>query len=126
MKALVKAVPAGKEAVYTTVPEENKYKMKALLEEFGSEVEIYSYPVALEALPEKVQEEVKSVLKAYSEVSVTYERNQFKVSAGIGIYSAYACDHMVCGRYKQEEVYTVEERRRRNFKEEFGYEPCYL
>lgn len=124
MNVLVKATREEK-IIYTACPEENASKLKALFEEYGATAEVLSYPVSLEALPEEVQNEVKDVLKAFNQVSVVYENSKFRVSTGVGVYSHYAYDHMVCGRYNQEEVYTKEERAR-NFKEEFGYTPCYL
>lgn len=124
MRTLLK-VTANENTTFHTCPKENTNKLKELFEEFGATVEVFNYPVSLEALPEETQAEVKDILKAYSEVTVTYERSQFTVSASVGIYSKYAYDHMVCGRYKQEEIYTKEERGR-NFKEVFGYAPCYL
>ena len=111
--------------MYTTCPEENASKLKELFEECDAEVEVFNYPVPLEALPEETQAKAKDILKAFSDVSVTYENRQFTVSASIGLYAQYAYDHMVCGRYRQEEVYTKEERRQ-NFIEEFGYAPCHL
>lgn len=124
MRVLLK-VTANENTTYHTCPEENANKLKALFEEYEATVEVFNYPVPLEALPEETQTKAKNILKAFNEVSVTYERRQFTVSAGIGVYANYANDHMVCGRYKQEEIYTKEERRQ-NFIEEFGYAPCYL
>jgi hypothetical protein len=124
MRVLFKVTNNG-ETIYTTCPAENKEKLKALFDECGATVEIYTYPVPLEALPNDVQDKVKSTLRAFSEVSVTYENMKFTTSAAICLSARYAYDHMVCGRYKQEEVYTKEERRQ-NFKEEFGYTPAYI
>lgn len=59
----------------------------------------------LEELPEPIQAQVKSVLRAYPR-------------------STYNWDHFVAGMYKDNEVYTLEERRQ-NFKEEFGYAPFF-
>ena len=78
--------------------------------------------VNLEELPENTQKEVKSILKAFDEVTVTYERSQFTVSTGTFISAHYPTDHFVCGTYYQKKVYTPEERKT-NFLEEFGYLP---
>lgn len=78
----------------------------------------------LEELPKEIQEEVKSTLRAFHSCTVTYEHNKFSVSTCICIRSTYDWDHFVAGTYKDDEVYTLEERRQ-NFKEEFGYAPCF-
>ena len=65
----------------------------------------------LSELPEEVQSEVKSILKAYDRVNVVFEYNEFHVSASTCIKSSYNYDHFVCGRYNADEVYTPEERR---------------
>jgi hypothetical protein len=124
MRVLFK-VTANDATTYHTCPTENQNKLRELFEEFGATVEVYDYPVALEVLPEETQNEVKNTLKAFGEVTVTYQNRKFDVSAAISVTSHYAYDHMVCGRYLQENVYTREERRQ-NFLEEFGYVPCYL
>ena len=124
MKVLFK-VTANEETSFHTCPAENQNKLKELFEEFGATVEIYEYPVALEVLPEETQTEVRNTLKAFGEVTVTYQNRKFDVSAAISVTAHYAYDHMVCGRYLAEKVYTKEERRQ-NFLEEFGYIPFYL
>lgn len=78
----------------------------------------------LEELPELIQAQVKSVLRAYSRCTVTYENSKFSVSACTCIRATYDWDHFVAGTYKDDEVYTLEERRQ-NYKEEFGYAPCF-
>lgn len=78
----------------------------------------------LEALPELIQHQVKSVLRAYPRCTVTYEHNEFSVSSNVCIRSTYGWDHFVAGVYKDVEVYSLEERRQ-NFKEEFGYAPFF-
>ena len=94
----------------------------------NKEIKVESFTsgaMPLEALPEDIQEKVKSTLKAFDEVSVDYEHGRFNVFAGYCVKKNYHYDHFVCGRYLQTEVYTKEERRQ-NFIEEFGYAPCYL
>lgn len=73
----------------------------------------------LSELPEEVQNEAKSILKAYNSVNVVFEYNKFHVSASTCIKSSYNFDHFVCGRYNADEVYTPEERRQ-NYIECFG------
>lgn len=78
----------------------------------------------LEELPKEIQEEVKSTLRAFHSCTVSYEHSKFSVSACTCIRSTYDWDHFVAGVYKDNEVYTLEERRQ-NFKEEFGYAPFF-
>lgn len=91
------------------------------------EAEYEAFPqckMPLTALPAEVQAEVKSRLKAYSRCNVVFEYNRFTVSCGVCIKSHYNYDHFVCGEYKADEVYTLEERRQ-NYFESFGYAPCF-
>lgn len=78
----------------------------------------------LEELPELIQTQVKSVLRVYPRCTVTYENSKFSVSTCTCVRSTYDWDHFVAGVYKDNEVYTLEERRQ-NFKEEFGYAPFF-
>lgn len=73
----------------------------------------------LEELPELIQAQVKSVLRAYPRCMVTYEYGKFSVSAGHCIKSNYNFDHYVAGTYLDSDVYTEEERKQ-NYIEEFG------
>lgn len=73
----------------------------------------------LEELPELIQTQVKSVLRAYPRCMVTYEYGKFSVSAGHCIKSNYNFDHYVAGTYLDSDVYTEEERKQ-NYIEEFG------
>lgn len=126
MHSMVKITNKAGEVFYATVPEKNAQAFIEIVAEYDAKSEIFTAgKMPLGALPEETQAKVKSVLKAFDEVSVVYERGQFNVSASVGIYAQYAYDHCTCGRYKQEEVYTKEERAK-NFKEEFGYVPFYL
>ena len=77
-----------------------------------------------EELPELIQAQVKSVLRAYHQCTVTYEYSEFSVSANTCIRAEYGFDHFVAGIYRDDEIYTLEERRQ-NFKEEFGYAPFF-
>lgn len=113
-------------AGYMTCPTKNVEKLIALIFECGTEVETFEIgTMPLESLPEEVQEKVKSILKAFNEVTVIFEHGKFDVSTGHFLKANYHHDYFVCGDYKQEDVYTIEERRQ-NFIEEFGYAPCYL
>lgn len=78
----------------------------------------------LEELPKEIQEKVKSTLRAFHSCTVTYEHSKFSVSTGTCIRATYDWDHFVAGTYKDDEVYTIEERRQ-NYEEEFGYAPCF-
>lgn len=73
----------------------------------------------LEELPESVQAQVKSVLRAYPRCMVTYEYGKFSASTGYCIKSSYNFDHYVAGTYLDSDVYTEEERKQ-NYIEEFG------
>lgn len=72
-----------------------------------------------EELPELIQAQVKSVLRAYPRCTVTYEYGKFSVSAGCCIKNHYNFDHYVAGTYWDSDVYTEEERKQ-NYIEEFG------
>lgn len=113
--------------IYITCGVETADKFKELMKEIAvGEIEDYSVgEMKLENLPEDVQAKVKGTLRAYNEVHVTYSNGEFHACAAVGIYGHYPTDFFVCGDYKQEEVYTKEERRQ-NFFEEFGYYPVYL
>lgn len=114
------------DVLYITCPTKNVSKFIELVCEYDTEVETFEVgSMPFEALPQNVQERAKEILKAFSEVSVVYENREFNVSAGICLKANYAHDHFSCGRYKQEDIYTKEERKQ-NFIEEFGYAPCYL
>lgn len=91
----------------------------------GAEYEVFEQTqMPLASLPAEVQAEVKSRLKAYSRCNVVFEYNRFTVSCGVCIKSHYNYDHFVCGEYKADEVYTLEERRQ-NYFDSFGYAPCF-
>ena len=125
--AMIKATNNGK-VNYITCPADKVEEFTKILKELNEELNPESFEVGkmpLEALPEEIQNKVKSILKAYNEANVVYEYGRFNVSASYGIKSHYNYDHFVCGYYKQDEVYTKEERKQ-NFIEEFGYCPAYL
>ena len=91
----------------------------------GTEYAIFAQSkMPLTDLPADVQAEVKSRLKAYSRCNVVFEYNRFTVSCGVCIKSHYNYDHFVCGEYKADEVYTLEERRQ-NYFDSFGCAPCF-
>lgn len=80
--------------------------------------------VKLDDLPADVQTEVRETLKAYHDCAVVFEHGKFNVSAGSCIKSHYNFDHFVCGRYRDDAVYTIEERRK-NYEEQFGSKPMF-
>lgn len=100
-------------------------ELRIAVNNMGSRFEAYSYPVALDVLPASVQEKVRDILRAYDECSVIYENGTFDVSPNMCIKCKYADDYMVLNRYKQTEIYTLEERKQ-NFFEEFGYHSCFI
>lgn len=75
-------------------------------------------------LPTEVQEEVKLVLGMYDEVHVTYEDENYKVSANLMLTNKYAEDYQFLGTYKATEVLTKEEHIRLQILT-FGYSPTY-
>lgn len=108
---------------FITCPTISAAQFKELIEIPGNQVSTFEAgKVELTELPEKVQQKVRDTLKAFNEVTVTYERAQFTVSASTFISAHYPSDHFVCGTYYQKKVYTPEERKA-NFLEEFGYLP---
>lgn len=111
---------------YITFPANKVEEAKQLMRTLTTDFEIFNVSeMPLDVLPIEIQNKVKRILKAYSEVNVTYEYGEFRVSTGYCIKSNYHYDNFVCGYYKQEDVYN-EEQRRQNFIEEFGYVPCYF
>lgn len=120
MNAIIKVTNKVGEITYFSLPAKNADKFVELIAEYDATHEIFqSGKMPLEALPEEIQNRVRETLKAFSECSVTYEYGKFTASTAICVKSYYHYDHIVCGRYKQSEVYTEEERRR-NYKEVFG------
>lgn len=124
MSTMIKAYqPANGKTVHIV----NQLTIKAaekFCEEFlnpcGATYKIFEVgKMPLSELPEEVQNEAKSILKAYNSVNVVFEYNEFHVSASTCIKSSYNFDHFVCGRYNADEVYTQEERRQ-NYIECFG------
>lgn len=124
MSTMIKAYqPANGKTVHIV----NQLTIKAaekFCEEFlnpcGATYKIFEVgKMPLSELPEEVQNEAKSILKAYNSVNVVFEYNEFHVFAFTCIKSSYNFDHFVCGRYNADEVYTPEERRQ-NYIECFG------
>ena len=116
---------------YTTSPVQRTDEVIALYEDFAAKCdtdifcEVFSVgKMPLSELPEDIQVEVRSTLKAYARCNVTYEHGAFHASASYCIKSSYGFDHFVCGEYKASEVYTLEERRA-NYLESFGCAPCF-
>lgn len=64
----------------------------------------------LRTLPETVQKDVLSVLRAYNECNVIYENGKYNVSAGIALTKTYANDHRFIGVAYADDIYTIEER----------------
>lgn len=58
-------------------------------------------------LPESVQTAIKSYLKAYDDVSVSYENGMYLFDDGIKKY--YAADYKFIGTYRKEQFYTEKE-----------------
>lgn len=75
----------------------------------------------LAELPEEVQKKVKNTLRVYDRVYVSYENGRWSVGEGICIKCHYGNDFKSYGSFTSYEIYTKEERRR-NFREEFGYD----
>ena len=108
---------------FITCPTISAAQFKELIEIPGNQVSLFKVgTVKLEELPEATQKKVRDTLKAFDQVTVTYERAQFTVSTGTFLSAHYPTDHFVCGTYHQKEVYTPDERKA-NFLEEFGYLP---
>lgn len=120
---MIRVTGKDNQTCYLSVPAKNADKMVELLKDGGNTATVELFEVGtmpLDSLPEDIQNEVKSTLKAYNNVSVVYENFKFSTSVGVCIKSHYNFDHFVCGRYAAEDVYTEEERRA-NYKEVFGY-----
>ena len=62
----------------------------------------------LNELPKEVQEDVKSTLRAYSEVTVCFENGKYTFD--FSIKSKYAPDYEYIGTYYAKDVYTEAER----------------
>ena len=63
----------------------------------------------IESLPVDVQNEIRRMLKAYNEASVTYEYGRYHIG-GVSIKKEYGADHRYVGTYFADDVYTEEER----------------
>ena len=125
-KTMIKAInPNTNFVAHFVTPTDNVEAMCNLLDEIGAEYKPFEVAkMPLTELPDDVQDEVKQLLKAYSNANVVFEYNRFEVSASVCIKALYNHDHFVCGRYSAEEVYTKEQRRQ-NYFESFGYYPCF-
>ena len=121
---MVKVKNAYGSATYIVFPTHNVNDAIKLFTDTGVEVlntfEAGSIP--FEELPDDMKEEVKETLKAFHDCTVTFENGKFSTSAAISIKSSYGVDHFVCGTYKDDQIYTLDERRA-NYKECFGYAP---
>lgn len=120
---MIRATSRDNQTVYVSVPAKNADKMVELLKDGGNTATIDLFEVGtmpLDSLPDDIQNEVKSTLKAYDNVSVVYENFKFSASVGVCLKSRYNFDHFVCGKYAAKDIYTDEERRA-NYKEVFGY-----
>ena len=62
----------------------------------------------ISTLPLQVRVHIMETLKAYDEVTVTYENGEYHY--GLCIKSHYAPDHEFIGVYKANELYTLEQR----------------
>jgi hypothetical protein len=63
-----------------------------------------------EELSEKIQNEVRKVLKAFDNCYVTFEGGEYHVSSGFGIKAEYGSDYEWIGDYTAKEVFTEQER----------------
>ena len=73
-------------------------------------------------LPAKVQDDIKSALRAYDKAYVVYEYGEYHVSVGISLKAQYAPDHKFIGVFKATEIYSEDERML-NYIEEFHEYP---
>lgn len=120
-------ITRGDEINFLTSLDYTTEKMTELIDEFieqqperNTSYKVFkSGEMPLKELPESIQAQVKSVLRAYPHCMVTYEYGKFSVSAGHCIKSNYNFDHYVAGTYLDSDVYTEEERKQ-NYIEEFG------
>lgn len=58
---------------------------------------------------ETQKEEIKSTLKAYDKVHVTYEYGKYHFSTFVGLTASYADDHRFCGTVYADDIFTPEE-----------------
>lgn len=79
----------------------------------------------LEQLPVGIQENVKSTLKAYNRVNVTFENGEYGLSAGVMLKQNYAPDYKVLGWIHADDVYTKEEQIENYINEFFSYPTNY-
>ena len=78
-----------------------------------------------EELSEKVQNEIRKVLKAFDNCYVTFENGEYHVSSGFGIKAEYGSDYEWIGDYTAKEIFTEQERIL-NYVESFhSYPPQY-
>lgn len=61
-------------------------------------------------LPQEVQEQAKSVLRAFPRVHITFEYGKYHVSSGIALLASYPEDFKVIGDYTDKEIFTEDER----------------
>ena len=77
----------------------------------------------LNTLPTDVQDRIIDTLKAYDEITVSYEYGMYHF--GVCIKSHYAPDHRVIGTFHADDIFTPEERML-NYMESFHeYPPRY-
>lgn len=76
-------------------------------------------------LPDEVQNEIRSELECFNEVTVTFENGKFKCSSSIIVRKKYPVDFFVVGYWKTDDIFSKEEQRT-NFLKNFGYIPHYL
>lgn len=123
---MMKATNLNGELVYIPISSDMVEQIREICTEAGSIVhntfKVGKMP--FEELPEETQNEVKDILKAFHRCTVSFEYGKFSASTGSCIKALYNHDHFVCGEYTDEQVYTIEERRQ-NYKECFGYSPCF-
>lgn len=64
----------------------------------------------LQSFPKNVQNDTMNALKAYNEVTISYEYGKYSVWSGSCIKACYGADHKVFGIVRAIDVYTEDER----------------
>ena len=126
MNAMLKITTVDNKTVWMTVREHAANELAELLKPNVNEVKIFKAgEMPLEELPTEIQTEIRDTLRAFSEVYAEYEHGRWHTTTCVCVRAEYADDKFSAGRYKANEVYTLEERKQ-NFFEEFGYHAAYM
>jgi hypothetical protein len=78
----------------------------------------------LSTFPTMVINDVLNTLKAFSQVTISYEYGKYEVSTGCCLKSRYGSDHKVFGIARAVDMYTEDERTQ-NYIECFHDYPCW-